>query len=362
MINEPVAHRIDGNTLKVVGVGTATPPTAYTQEELLDLINVTDNRIRTMFMKSAIDKRYLTLPGRDHNDEVIVESQGELLNKHRKTAIETGTKALKACLDNIGAKITDVKSLCCVTSTGLLTPGLSALISQDLGLKPECNRWDIVGMGCNAGLNGMNAAASWSQANPGQLSIVLCIEMCSAAYVQDGRMETGVVNSLFGDGSSAAALVTNSAPQTRKEPQLVDFSSHIVSQLLDSMKFDWDDDHGKFNFFLGKAVPYVIGANVEGAVDRLLTRNNIRQSNIDHWIIHSGGKKVIDSIKINMGLSTHDVRHTTSVLRDYGNVSSGSFLFSYQRLLQEKSIKAGDNAVMITMGPGATIETALLKF
>ena len=63
-----------------------------------------------------------------------------------------------------------------------------------------------------------------------------------------------------------------------------------------------------------------------------------------------------------IGITEHDVRHTHSVLRDFGNLSSGSFLFSYQRLLQEGRVKRGDYGVMMTMGPGSTIETALLRW
>jgi uncharacterized protein YpbB len=50
------------------------------------------------------------------------------------------------------------------------------------------------------------------------------------------------------------------------------------------------------------------------------------------------------------------------VLRDYGNISSGSFLVSLERLLAEGCVSAGDRGVMVTMGPGAQIETALLEF
>ncbi len=361
MIDQPIAHRVDANLTKIIGVGTATPPTAYSQQEVLDLIDITDVRARKMYMSSAIERRFLTLP-EPGEAQTQGETQGQLLAKHRRTAIETGSKALLRCLESCGAELHQVHSLCCVTSTGLLTPGLSALIGQELGLRANCNRWDIVGMGCNAGLNGLNAATSWAKANPGKLSIVLCIEMCSAAYVQDGKIETSVVNSLFGDGAACAAVICNSAQAQDKHPAVVDFASHIVENSLDAMKFDWDDSHGKFSFFLGKHVPYVIGANVEEAVGRLLSANNLRKSAIRHWVIHSGGKKVIDSIKINLGLSTFDVRHTTSVLRDFGNVSSGSFLFSFERLLAENATQKGDLGVMITMGPGATIETALLQF
>jgi len=128
------------------------------------------------------------------------------------------------------------------------------------------------------------------------------------------------------------------------------------------MRYDWDDTHGKFSFFLDPDIPYVVGANVESTINGLLSCTGLRRSDISHWLVHSGGKKVIDAVRVNLGLSAHDLRHTVGVLRDYGNVSSGSFLFSYQRLVKEGLAKPGEYGVMITMGPGSTIESALLKW
>ena len=106
----------------------------------------------------------------------------------------------------------------------------------------------------------------------------------------------------------------------------------------------------------------MIGFNVRQPLERLLARNGLDFSAIRHWVLHTGGGAVIDSVKLSMGLDEHDVRHTRSVLRDYGNISSGSFLGSLERLLAEDCASAGDLGVMVTMGPGAQIETALLEF
>ncbi|HEV2373081.1 MAG TPA: 3-oxoacyl-[acyl-carrier-protein] synthase III C-terminal domain-containing protein, partial [Streptosporangiaceae bacterium] len=109
-------------------------------------------------------------------------------------------------------------------------------------------------------------------------------------------------------------------------------------------------------------IPYVIGFNVREPLEKLLRRNGLDFPDIKHWVLHTGGGAVIDSVKLSLGLTEHDVRHTRSVLRDYGNISSGSFLVSLERLLAEGCASDGDSGVMVTMGPGAQIETALLQF
>ena len=251
-----------------------------------------------------------------------------------------------------------------MTSTGFLTPGLSALLIRELGISPRCSRVDVVGMGCNGGLNAFGASAGWAVANPGQLALVLCTEACSAAYVFDATMRTAVVNSLFGDGAAAAALVDvgDDPVHIAAGPRILAFSSYVITGALDAMRYDWDGDQGKFSFFLDPDIPYVVGAHVELVIGRLLSEAGLRRNDISHWLVHSGGKKVIDAVRVNLGLTRHDLRHTTSVLRDYGNLSSGSFLFSYERLIREKVVATGDYGVLMTMGPGSTIESALVRW
>ena len=346
---------------RIASVATAAPAERYTQEEILRRFAIQDRRIRSVFVNGGISSRHLALPPDADGGTLRIESQEELLARHRRVGVELGRAALLKCLDQLGLGIGDVKYLCCVTTTGLLTPGFSALLFEELGMRRDCERLDVVGMGCNAGLNGLNAVVNWSRAHPGERAIMLCIEVCSAAYVFDTDIETAVVNSLFGDGVAAAGVITST--DTRQAgPAVRHFCSHLIPSTLHAMRFDWSAAHNKFSFSLDKEVPYVVGSHSEGVVNNLLQRSNLRRRDISHWIIHSGGKKVIDSIRVNLGLTSYDVRHTTSVLRDYGNLSSGSFLFSLQRLLAENQTQPGDYGVMMTMGPGATIETSLVQW
>ncbi|MEU7618276.1 3,5-dihydroxyphenylacetyl-CoA synthase DpgA [Micromonospora rifamycinica] len=346
---------------RIVGVGTAVPTTSYSQGELLDEFRITDPRIRSVFLNSAIERRGLTLPPLGPDGSRCVESQGDLLRKHVTNGLAMGTSAVAACLDAAGATLSDVRYLCCVSSTGFITPGFSALLIKELGLSVHCSRLDVVGMGCNAGLNGLTAVAGWAGAHPGELALMVCIEACSAAYVFDGTMRSSVVNSLFGDGAAAVAVLRPDG-DVPPGPALLRFSSCIIPDAIDAMRYDWDDGHGKFSFHLDQDVPYVVGAHAELALGKLLDGMELQRSDISHWIIHSGGKKVIDSVRANLGLSRHDVRHTTGVLREHGNLSSGSFLFSYQRLLAEQSAAPGEFGVLMTMGPGSTIEMALVAW
>jgi alkylresorcinol/alkylpyrone synthase/polyketide synthase Type III len=350
---------------RIAGVGTAVTSTSYSQQEVLDAFGITDPKVCSVFLGSAIGRRYLSLPPVGADGTRVTETQGNLLDKHKALTIDMGARAVDACLKDAGAVLADIGHLCCVTSTGFLAPGLSALLIRDMGIPPECSRADIVGMGCNAGLNALNLSAGWAMAHPGKLAVVLCAEACSAAYVFDSTMRTAVVNSLFGDGAAAVALMGGPVGLPVHDsdgPRILSFASHIITDAVDAMRFDWDDAAGKFSFFLHPDIPYVVGAHAGLVVDRLLAEAGLRRSDIRHWLVHSGGKKVIDAVMVNLGLTRHDLRHTTGVMRDYGNVSSSSFLFSYERLFSEGVTRPGEYGVLMTMGPGSTIEMALIQW
>ncbi|MGH3738846.1 MAG: 3,5-dihydroxyphenylacetyl-CoA synthase DpgA [Micromonosporaceae bacterium] len=351
---------------QIAGVGTAVTAQSYSQRELLDHFRITEPKVRSVFLNSAIERRFLTVPAIDAAGEIVPEPQGDLLRKHRRLAVDMAGRGLQASLKDAGISLSDISYLCCVTTTGFLTPGLTALLIRDLGIDPSCHRVDVVGMGCNAGLNALNGTAAWSAANPGKYAVMVCAEACSAAYVIDGTMRTAVVNSLFGDGAAAIVLHTpardGTEPAAQPGARILAFASHIITDAVDAMRFDWDDDQGRFSFYLDPDVPYVVGANARRVIDRVLAKAGLRQYDIRHWLVHSGGKKVIDAVRVNLGLTRYDVRHTIEVLRDYGNLSSGSFLFSYERLLAEGVVEEGDYGVLMTMGPGSTIETAVVQW
>jgi len=347
------------HTAVIASVGSAFPEGAYSQQEIAALLGLENKVVQRLLRAPHIHKRHLFLPAPDpRTGRIPDESPAELQAKFRRGALELGAGAIDSALGAASLTVSDVDYLLCVTSTGFLVPGLSSLFARELGFDRGVLRADVVGMGCNAGLNGLNPLAQWVQTHPGGVGLLVCCEINSAMYVVDQTTRTGIVNSLFGDGA-AAAVVTSRAGSGG--PRLIDFESFGIPEEWEAMRFDWDAGAGKWSFFLSRDIPYVIGFNLREPVERLLKRNDLELSAVRHWVLHTGGGAVIDSVKLGLGLEEHDLRHTRSVLRDYGNISSGSFLVSLQRLLAEGTMAGGDLGVLVTMGPGAQIETALFQ-
>ena len=303
---------------RAIGVGTANPETSYDQEAVADLFGEKAPRIRKLFTNSHIEKRYLYLPKPGPTGLLTQEDIASQQNKHLQGSLEMGDKAITKCLSESELTVKDIDAVICVTSTGFICPGLSAHITKKMGFRPDIRRTDILGMGCSAGMNGLQSATDYARANPGKKVLLLATEVCSAAYYIDGSVTTAVVNSLFGDGAAAVVITADDEHRWSDGPSILDFESEVITDNIDALRYNLVK--GRLSFYLDRDVPYVIGSNIHKPIQRLLERNNMKLRDIDHWVIHSGGKKVIDSIKYNINVTNYDVRHTLSVLRDYGNM------------------------------------------
>jgi len=344
---------------RLVSVGTATPPRAYTQSEILEWSGETDPKIQRLFRNSHIERRYLYLP-EPVDGKPPVESNQDLIDKHLRGALEIGPAAVTRALEPLGLTPTDIDFLVCVSSTGFLCPGISAHVIKHMGFRDHIQRLDIVGMGCNAAVNGLQTTTALAQTQPGRIGLMLCVEVCSAAYTYNSTLSTAVVNSLFGDGAAAVVVRADDADTWERGPRILDFQPFILTEAIRAMRYDLEDS--RLSFFLDRDIPFVIGRHVSIPVKALLDRHGLQVQDIDHWVIHSGGKKVIDAIQANLELPEHHFRHTRDILRDHGNMSSGSVLFSLQALQREQVVKPRDVGVLIAMGPGTSIETALLAW
>jgi 3,5-dihydroxyphenylacetyl-CoA synthase len=301
-----------GMAAAIASVASAFPAASYSQEEIGRLLGLNHRVAQKLLRAPHIQKRHLYLPEKDAAGRARAESAADLHAKFRAGALDIGARAITGALDAVSLAPADVDYLACVTTTGFMVPGLSSLLSRELGFRRSLQRADVVGMGCNAGLNGLNPVVQWVRNHPSQVGLLVCCEINSAIYVLDDTPRTGIVNSLFGDGAAAAVVTadTGGAGATAGPmPLVLDFESYCLPEQWAAMRFDWNAEAGKWSFYLDRDIPFVIGGNVPEPIKILLARNGLDFAGIRHWVLHTGG-----------------------------------------------------GAVMVTMGPGAQIETALLRF
>jgi predicted naringenin-chalcone synthase len=176
----------EDRTAVIASVGSAFPDRSYSQEEIGALLGLENRVVKKLLHSSHIQRRHLYLPEKDpRTGRVRPESPAELHAKFREGALEIGSRAIRNALDAASLSPADVDYMLCVTSTGFMVPGLSSLFSRELGFNRNLLRADVVGMGCNAGLNGMNPLVQWVTNHPGRVALLVCCEINSAIYVLD---------------------------------------------------------------------------------------------------------------------------------------------------------------------------------
>ncbi len=359
--------RRPSNGAMVSGVGTAFPSRSYTQLEVASLLGIHHPTVEKLLKATHIKKRHLYLPDPlVQGNPIHDETHEELINKFNFGVRDIGCRAASQAIMASPFAKSEIEFLICVTSSGFAVPGVSSIIARELNLRSDLYRLDVVGMGCNAGMSALRTAAAL--AKTGKVGLMLCCEVNSAIYVRDESVRTGIVNSLFGDGAVAIiisdkkSLRKNGNPAKNPISEIIDFESHTLPEQWDAMRFDWNVEKKKWSFGLSKQIPFVVGQNLKIPIDKLLRRNSIHQKDIRHWTLHTGGAAVIEGAKTSLGLNDSDVKHTRSVLKYYGNISSGSFLVSLSRLFDEKVIRHRELGVWAAMGPGATLEACVVQY
>lgn len=338
----------------ILSVSTGHPEKSFTQEEIRELMNIRDEKRARFFHHPHVKKRHFFFDG-NFREETFSEQR----KKFRDHAPVLSAEVLGRALAASGLAASDIGCLIAVTASGSYTPGLSVMVASAMKLHPSVYRLDLSGIGCHAGLTGLQAAANWCQSNPGKTAALLCAELGSTIYNLETSDNNALVNSLFGDG--VAALIVR-AEEKNPGPRLLGFRTHLIPQTEEHLHFKWIAERNLFGFHVDKRTPEVLGPAVAASVKTFLRENKLSPSDISEWVVHGGGEAILSSVQGELGLSDEALRHTRSVLSDFGNVASGSFIFSYERLLREKKPAKGQYLMFMAMGPGLTLELALAEW
>ncbi|MBI4484248.1 MAG: type III polyketide synthase [Acidobacteria bacterium] len=337
---------------RILGLGTANPAERFTQEEVYALCGYSSKEIKRIFLRSDIDYRHLFIARNQDRHE----SPDQLHARFRQGALEIASQAIEKCLESAGRKPEDVDFVAAVTCTGYLCPGLASRLVRDLRMKRDVQRADIVGMGCAGALPGLQRAFDHVKAHSSHTALLVAVEICSAAYtIDDSNLETVVGNAICADGAAAVLLGPHG-----DGPEVLGFHSLLEPAFLEKVGFDFVE--GKLRIVLGKEIPEVAGPMVQQALGELFGRFQVRKEDIRYWILHPGGRRVLDRIKEFLHLPEPALRHSRTVLRNYGNMSSPTVLFVLGETLRHERPQPGNLGLLMALGPGMAAESALLRF
>lgn len=337
---------------RIAAVGTATPPHRFTQAALLGLAGYTDAQRRGFFERSQIESRFLYIdPSRFRPDESV----DELQDRFRRGALELSEAAARRALARAGWTAGDLDFVATTTCTGRLTPSLDAHLIGRLGCRADVQRAHVGDTGCASAMVVLQQAWNHLRAFPEHRALVVAVEICSAAYFLDQRLESAVAHAIFADGAGALALSA-----TGDGPAIVAHRTLFRPEHLDAMGFEYPG--GRPRVVLSKDVRR-IGASMLGEMARtLMDVQGLKREDVRYWVLHSAGRRVLDRARVLLDLTDDQMAPARSVLRMYGNMSSATILFVLEETLRAESPVPGDWGVMIGLGPGFAAEGALLRW
>src|SRR5438552_13928375 len=340
---------------RIIGIGTANPPIRLTQEQSFYAAGYESERIRKIFLNSDIEYRHFYFGGTPK----LEETSDQQNQRYLSGAMKTGCRAIVNCLESAGTSVNAVDFLAVCTCTGYVCPDVGSRLIAHMGFSNWIRRVSILGLGCAGALPTLQRAVDFVRANPGRQALMLAVEICSACYYVDNTLETVVGNAICADGA-AAFLLAAGQQANPIYPQVIDFETFIDTERIEEVGLQHRE--GKLRIVLGASIQHLAGPMVETALQQLLQRHGLSRSDVGFWVVHPGGRKVINNVQNHFSMTDDQLRFSRIVLRNYGNMSSPTVMFVLDEVVRNGDARPGDWGVMVALGPGMAAEVALLRW
>jgi alkylresorcinol/alkylpyrone synthase len=276
---------------------------------------------------NGIEARHLAL---ESLEEVFEMNPDALQRRFAQHAPLLATAAAQKALRNSQTDVEQVEALIVSTCTGYLCPGLSSYVSERLGLRPETLLLDLVGQGCGAAVPNLRTAEALLSAHRAGRVLSICVEVCSAAFYLDDDPGVLISACLFGDGAAAAVL----SQEPGVSSPCVEWHSAgttLNPEARDYLRFE--HRNGMLRNVLSRQVPELAAKHADVVLSAALSNSRLRKDEIAAWIMHSGGRTVLEAIGGRLALTPEDLKWSGGILREYGNLSSPCVLFVLESAL-----------------------------
>jgi len=306
---------------------------------------------------AGVGGRHLALPLSEYATLGSFAERNEIWSR---VAVDLAERAAGEALEKAKLSPRDVDHVFFVTVTGLASPSVDARVANRMGFRSSIKRTPIFGLGCAAGAAGTARASDYLLGFPEETALLLSVELCSLTLqATDCSLENVVASGLFGDGG-AALVLSGGARSDSAGPEVVATRSTLDPGTEDVL--GWDVIDTGFKIRLSPKIPALAREHVPRAVDGFLGSCGLSRHDIRHWIVHTGGPKVLEELEKSLELTPRALERSWSQLRRFGNLSSASVLFIIGDLLDAEVGARGDYGLVIAMGPGFCSELVLLRW
>jgi len=305
-------------------------------------------RLIPVFENTGIARRYSCVP-----IEWYLGDHGwmDRTRLYIDNAVDLLERVTRGLLEEAKLKARDIDSIVVVSTTGVATPSLDALLTERLELRRDIQRLPVFGLGCAGGLIGLARAADLARARPGSKILFLVVELCALTFRKNDISKSNIVaTALFGDGAAGAILSTDG-----EGPVLGPAGEHTWPHSLEVMGWDMAEDGLKARF--ATSIPGLVANDFRSLLDNFLARNAIPFSDIDAFACHPGGAKVLDALEDALDLPRGGLEDSRSILRDYGNMSAVTVLFVAERMDVRRKAQ---RTLLTALGPGFTAAFLML--
>jgi alkylresorcinol/alkylpyrone synthase len=351
----------------ILAVERFEPPYSYEQETVVDWVrdwleedaSGVARRLLSVYSSAGVRRRASVVP----IEAVFHPADFETQNRRfAALAREAGVDLARRTLASARLDPGDVDFVVSVSCTGFMIPALDAHVADALGMGPRLGRLPITESGCAGGVVGLARTADYLAAHPDRVALLLALELSSLTFQRWDRSPTNVVSTaIFGDGGAAALLVGPEHPRAGDALARVgDAESVFFPGTTHLMGFSLRNQG--LQIVLDKALAPFVRREIVPAVEGFLAPRGLDRTDIDRWILHPGGRRVIEVMAERLGLGADDLAPTEAVLAEHGNMSSVTVLFVLDEILRRHRPPTGGRGLLGAFGPGFAAELALLEF
>lgn len=356
----------------ILSLSCMTPKAFFSQKDIantfensLEIETQNSKKLQLIFQHSKIEKRHSVISDFENN-----KLKGKLFGDHfpreipdtfkrntiyREEAPKIASAVCKEALIKWGQPLSQITHVISVSCTGMYAPGIEFGLIEELGLNSTVERLAINFMGCFGAFKGLAIAKALAKENPINRILLVCTELCSLHFQADQTIETFVANALFADGSAAAIIGCCLNDNETSLFEIEKNSSFALKSTSDLMS--WEIANTGMLMKLSAKVPEMIGQHINSFVTKLLPESTPFSS--CEWAIHPGGKAIVEAIENSCSLTKEQTRASWETLKNFGNMSSATFLFILDEIIRKKS--SFNSIVGLGFGPGLSIEGILLK-
>lgn len=347
--------------MRITGVATAFPPNRYSQQEILAALGRNWSQrlekpqvLERLHTRVGVGHRHLALTIPEYEQ---IATWGQANNAWIRVAEELGEKALCRALHRAGISSSELDALFFVSVTGIASPSIDARLTNRMKLSSRLKRIPIFGLGCVAGAAGIARAADYVKAYPEHNAALLAVELCSLTWQRDDLSAANLISSgLFGDG--AAAVIVSGKDCAHHGPRVLATRSVFYPGTQNVM--GWDISEKGFQIVLSPDVPRMVQEHLREDVDSFLGEYDLKRADIDTWIMHTGGPKVLEATEQSLDLREGALAASWQCLREVGNLSSASVLVVLEHIYHHQRPAPGTLSILAAMGPGFCAELLLL--